>query len=167
MVPWFISYWFLHSVGQVARMIPAAMVSLNGMLPFLVEATAGALSLSIGSRAIYLFRVSQRLAWFPKVMIEKDFLKLLITYAFCRSATSPWNTMSLWNIMQSSSNLEVFMQSPLCSCHSIPSRDPCYVLRRQSCPIELGACLLVAGGIGCSRLQSPYHVQPLLPRVLY
>jgi hypothetical protein len=60
-VLWFISYWFLHSVRHVARMIPAAVASLNGMFPFLVEATTYALSLSVSNMVMYLFRVPQRL----------------------------------------------------------------------------------------------------------
>ena len=112
-VLWFILYWFCHSVGQLARMIPADVASLNAIFSFLVEETAYMLSLSIGNMVIYPFIVSQRLMWYWLV-IRRGFFKLPIMYAFCRSAASQWNSVSLWNMMQSSSNLEVFIRSPLC-----------------------------------------------------
>jgi hypothetical protein len=59
MVLWFMLYWFCHAVGQVARMIPVDVASLNAMFPFLLEATADTLSLSVGKRGIYPFKVLQ------------------------------------------------------------------------------------------------------------
>jgi hypothetical protein len=94
MILWFILYWFRHAVGQVARMIPADVASLNAMFPFLVEATADAMSLSVGRKEIYTFIVSQWLMWFWMV-IWWDFFKLPIMHAFCCSTASQIKTVSL------------------------------------------------------------------------
>jgi hypothetical protein len=47
-VLWFISYWFLQSVGQVDSTMLARVASLRGTFPFSVEATASELSQSVG-----------------------------------------------------------------------------------------------------------------------
>ena len=58
-VLWFILYWFCHATGQAVRMIPVDVALLNAMFPFLVDVTADTLSLSIGNKRIYPFKVLQ------------------------------------------------------------------------------------------------------------
>ena len=62
-VLWFISYWFLHVIGQVAKMIAARVGLLKAIFSFLVGDTANMLLLSIDMRVMYPFMVSQRLMW--------------------------------------------------------------------------------------------------------
>ena len=118
--------------------IPAKSALLKGIFPFPVEATADALSLSVGIIPMYPLRT---FIWLRCWQTDGHLMRLFQATHHRLSATSHLNIVSVWSSMQSSSDTEVFIRRSM-----LLTRDPMpgilgVHVRSDLVPLSLGLVL--------------------------